>query len=250
MLPLHFEGAASSRLMAVDLLSALKDSDLVGAVCLAVLMAFSVYCVATIVLKYRTMNETERQNERFREAASRDGRLESAFLEAKLYPLSPRANILRAAYVEIHAENWFSDCRGLPMEMRMEFARGNIDRALERALNDEMALLEESMGKLGTTAAICPFLGLLGTVWGVLAAFQAIAESGANDMQALAPGISTALTTTIFGLVAAIPATLAYNYFATRIQRLTTDMENHALDLRSIFQRETLRRQADMEVAA
>jgi biopolymer transport protein TolQ len=239
-----------SSFIGVNLWSALMDSDLMGWLCIIILAIFSVYTWQVIFLKYRELRCTEKQNAEFRRLTSLHGQLERAFAESDNFPESPRASVLRAAYYEIHANSALSEHSSLSLEHKLESVRWTVERALDRAVNDEAARLEERMSVLALMTSLCPFIGLFGTVWGVLGAFQALTISGAANLQALAPGISTALLTTIGGLLVAIPASVAYSAFAAMIQSLVADMESYSLDLSNVFQREALRRQSLAEAAA
>jgi biopolymer transport protein TolQ len=235
-------GGAALELLSVNLLDAIWNSDLVGLACVLVLTGYSFYAWFVICAKWYGLRQIARENAAFKRACGRDGTLEGSFFECRRFEKSVLANLLRVAYVEIHSENWFADCADLPIEQRLNVGRNSIERSVERAINDQITELDAKMVGLGGTAAVAPFIGLFGTVWGVLGAFQSIASSGAADITALAPGISTALITTIFGLFAAIPAVIAYNLFTVQISRLTAEMDSYALDLNNVFQREMLRR--------
>ena len=113
----------------------------------------------------------------------------------------------------------------------------NVHRALLRASNTEIAALERQVGWLATTASAAPFIGLFGTVWGIMNSFQNIGATGAANLAVVAPGISEALITTATGIGAAIPAVIAYNHFAGQIKRLATDMDCFAHDFLNIVQR-------------
>jgi biopolymer transport protein TolQ len=116
----------------------------------------------------------------------------------------------------------------------------NIQRALIRASNTEITHLEKNVGWLATTASAAPFVGLFGTVWGIMNAFQNIGATGAANLAVVAPGISEALITTAFGIGAAIPAVVAYNHFSGLIRRVSVDMESFSQDFMNIIQRSVL----------
>ena len=113
----------------------------------------------------------------------------------------------------------------------------NVHRALVRASNSEIAGFERHVGWLATTASAAPFVGLFGTVWGIMNSFQNIGATGAANLAVVAPGISEALITTATGIGAAIPAVIAYNHFAGQIKRLSVDMECFTQDFLNIIQR-------------
>ncbi len=100
--------------------------------------------------------------------------------------------------------------------------------AVDRTMADEALLLEDGMGLLATAVSACPFLGLLGTVWGVMDAFGGMAASGSATLSAVAPGIAGALLTTVVGLLVALPSAIGYNLLTSRIRRLAVQMDNFA----------------------
>ena len=101
-----------------------------------------------------------------------------------------------------------------------------MERALQRAAGAQMGLLEQRLTFLATTGAVAPFIGLFGTVWGVISAFSGLANSNMATLRAVAPGIAEALLATAFGLIAAIPAVVAYNHFVHRIRNIATEMDD------------------------
>jgi len=119
--------------------------------------------------------------------------------------------------------------------------RERIERAMERSALAELALLERHLPFLATTANVSPFLGLFGTVWGVMSAFLAMGVKGSASLSVVGPGIAEALITTVAGLASAIPAVIAYNYFLGRIRRLSIDLER----LRSSFADRMTREETD-----
>ncbi len=113
-----------------------------------------------------------------------------------------------------------------------------LQSALERAVAEQVVRLESQVSVLGTAVSASPFLGLLGTVWGVMDAFTGIAVAGSATIGALAPGIAAALITTVVGLVVALPSMVGYNILVANIRRLTVEMENFASEFISIAQKE------------
>ena len=112
-----------------------------------------------------------------------------------------------------------------------------LERTLQLGISEEVARLERSMSWLATTATVSPFIGLLGTVFGIIRAFAGIAQAGSSSLRAVAPGISEALIVTAFGLAAAIPAAVAYNYFGTTIREFGTRMEDFSLEFLNLAER-------------
>ncbi len=112
-----------------------------------------------------------------------------------------------------------------------------MDRALLRAAAVEVNKLESRVSFLATTAAMAPFVGLFGTVWGIMIAFQKIGETGSTSLQAVGPGIAEALVTTAAGLGAAIPAVLFYNYLSQRTKLFASEMDDFAMEFLNIAER-------------
>lgn len=112
----------------------------------------------------------------------------------------------------------------------------SVQAVVDRTMADEALLLEDGMGLLATAVSACPFLGLLGTVWGVMDAFGGMAASGAATLSAVAPGIAGALLTTVVGLLVALPSAIGYNLLTSRIRRLAVQMDNFAQEFGTAVQ--------------
>jgi biopolymer transport protein TolQ len=117
------------------------------------------------------------------------------------------------------------------------YGLGAIKRALDQAATAELTRLEKNLGFLATTGSIAPFIGLFGTVWGIMNSFRDIGRQGSANLATVAPGIAEALVATAFGLVAAIPAVVLYNYFLGRIKMITAEMDNFSSELLNIIER-------------
>ena len=117
----------------------------------------------------------------------------------------------------------------------------NVTRAMKRATSVEITKLEKSLTFLGTTASTTPFIGLFGTVWGIMNAFRGLSVTHSSSIQAVAPGIAEALIATALGLAAAIPALMAYNDFVQRIKVLATEMDNFSHEFLNIAERHFLK---------
>jgi biopolymer transport protein TolQ len=113
-----------------------------------------------------------------------------------------------------------------------------IERSLQLGISEEIAKLEQNMNWLATVASVSPFIGLFGTVWGIIDAFQGLGNAGSASLRAVAPGISEALVTTAIGLAAAIPAAIFYNVFGTRIKEIGTRMEDFAIEFQNVAERD------------
>lgn len=231
---------AGGSMMDVDLLAALRMNDVVGWACLVFIGAFSVASWWVIIPKALRIWRAQKQTEAFEQRCkAARGDIHAAFLSTKQYPDSPLATLLHDAYVEIELEGLGSTGAALPPEERNRRLREELDRTLNQCIDAEVRELESKTSILSTTANVCPFVGLLGTVWGILGAFQAVGVAQSASIQAIAPGVSTALVTTVAGLVAAIPAVIAYNLIASRTQAIAGRMDSFASDLTALFLRQT-----------
>jgi biopolymer transport protein TolQ len=233
-------GAASW--LGLDLLAMIAAADLVGKICLVILLGFSIATWSIIIYKFLHIQTAGRQTTRFvKECMSGSGSLEDAYRNASAYPDSPLAQILREGYLELEIEDWYKVGYDLTPEQRVEVAKAGVERVFERTISNEVAHLESNLIFLAVASNVCPFIGLFGTVWGIMTTFQAMSTESSAALTALAPGIATALITTVAGLAAAIPASVAYNYFTARVQVLISRMDSFALELANIIQKQLLK---------
>lgn len=209
---------------------------------LLLLIAFSVASWAIIFTKRRQMRRAERESDRFIDIfwdAKNLTAINTASLDLKA---SPVAQVFRAGYQELvritrakretaPGDDMSTDLGGV----------ANVERAMKRAASQEITKLEKSLTFLATTASAAPFVGLFGTVWGIMNAFRGLSVTQSSSIQAVAPGISEALIATAIGLAAAIPAVMAYNHFADRVRVLGAEMENFASEFLNIAERHFLK---------
>lgn len=229
-------------ILGADIWLGIREADLIGKISLISCMILSVISWAIIVYKWLQFRQINRQTESFvAECLDGHGSIEEAYRASVDYPDSPLAEILREAVVELEVEGWFREGYNLNLEDRLHLAQNSVERVVERTIASETRSLESHLIFLATTASVSPFIGLFGTVWGVLAAFQALGISGSGAVQTLGPGISTALVATVAGLFAAIPAQLFYNWFIARVAQVTHRMDAFALELANIIQRRIAR---------
>ena len=152
------------------------------------------------------------------------------FKLANQFILSPLASIFTASYYEMQK---LSDAK----KKTNRFDFDNIERSVNRAHLTEMSRLEGFIPFLATTASAAPFIGLFGTVWGIMNSFQAIGARGSANLATVAPGISEALIATAIGLAAAIPAVIFYNFFLNKIKKFNSEMKNFRAELLNILKR-------------
>jgi biopolymer transport protein TolQ len=209
---------------------------------LYILIGFSVVSWGILFYKLRQVRQARRQSERFIEMFWDTKNLTSIHTASQELKQSPVAQVFRAGYQEL-VRLTRSKRQSNPGEVLTTELGGidNVQRAMKRATNQELTRLERALTFLATTASSTPFIGLFGTVWGIMNAFRGLSTTQSSSIQAVAPGISEALIATAVGLFAAIPALIAYNYFAGQIRVLHTDMENFASEFLNIAERHFLK---------
>lgn len=221
----------------VNLFQAIRDTDLMGLLCLVACIILSIVSWAVIFHKTRQLRLATRQSDEFIEhCMNGTGSLDDAYRKAAQYPESPLAQILREAYLEMQMENWYCDPH-YGADDRLTASRLGLERVMERTISREIRHLESYLIFLATTSNVAPFIGLFGTVWGVLGAFQALSHAGTTALSSLAPGMATALVAVIAGLMAAIPASVFYNYLTNKIAVMVSRMDAFALELLNILQK-------------
>jgi biopolymer transport protein TolQ len=206
----------------------------VGKTVLLILLGFSVMSWALIVEKWWQFRRVRHQTLGFLKLYREARRTAVGHSVVRKYRDSPLAALYTAAHQEAFGPEDVGDEAedGLSSE-RLEVA----ERALRRQAAHEVARLERYLPFLATTASATPFIGLFGTVWGIMSAFHGIGQQGSASLAVVAPGISEALVATAFGLAAAIPAVIGYNYFVNRVKHWATEMEGFSLDLLNLFSR-------------
>jgi biopolymer transport protein TolQ len=229
---------ASADTLNTGILALVWNAGPIAKIVLLILLVFSIASWALIVEKAWQFRRVRRQTVEFLRAF-REGRRPSAIQSAaRKLRESPLAQLYAAAYQEMAGLTEVPDRilddvdEGLPAE-RLEA----VNRALRRAAAHEVAQLEHYLPFLATTASATPFIGLFGTVWGVIAAFHGIGQQGSASLAVVAPGISEALIATAAGLGAAIPAVIGYNYFVNRVKHWATEMDGFTLDLLNLLSR-------------
>ena len=205
---------------------------------LAILGLFSIVSWALIVDKWWQLRRVRSQTVAFLRAF-REGRRPSVVLAAaRKLRESPLAQLYVAAHQEVSG---ISEVVDHVLEDNEEGLSGErleaVHRAMRRASTLEVARLERYLPFLATTASATPFIGLFGTVWGIMASFHGIGQQGSANLAVVAPGISEALIATAFGLAAAIPAVIGYNYFVNRVKHWATEMEGFTMDLLNLVAR-------------
>ncbi len=208
------------------------EADFIVQMVLLGLVFMSVMCWAIIVTKLFQLSRASRQSARFLDLFWNSKRLDTVYEKCGAYRKSPVAEVFRAGYQELARIKARDNQDGQRLD-----ATDNLSRTLRRAAAVESTRLEAYIGFLGTTGATAPFIGLFGTVWGILRAFQKLGRAGQATIDVVGPDIAHALIATAVGLFAAIPAVIAFNYFNGKLRVLNTEMENFSSDFLNIVKR-------------
>jgi biopolymer transport protein TolQ len=228
----------------LGVLSMILRSGLMVQIVLLLLLLMSVMTWAIIFYKWRMFKQAARENQRFHNLFLHQQRLSLIHEGAEGLTFSPVASIYRAGYIELVRVNRARQQQTQlkhpeePSGFTKEVAgMENINRALSKAAETELTRLERALPFLATTGSTAPFIGLFGTVWGIMNAFRSIGLAGSASLISVAPGISEALVATAAGLAAAIPAVVGYNYFIQRIRVLDNDMRTFTAEFLNIIDR-------------
>jgi len=223
-----------------SLLAMILDAGLMVQFILLLLLIFSIVSWTIIIMKYRVLRRVAQENESFLRVYMKSTKLADLVPEAKRLQSSTVAEVFRAAYGELTRITRVGRGGGkeeealVPGELRRI---DNIERAVNQACGAETTKLEAALSFLATTGSASPFIGLFGTVWGIMVAFEGIGRTGSASLAVVAPGISEALRATAIGLIAAIPAVMAYNHFQHKIRVLVKEMDSFSTEFLNIVQR-------------
>jgi len=232
-----------------SVLYALSESNWAGKVIVVVLFLGSIFAWSLMVTKIRELRWGRKESHRFLSAYRKESHPAGLFLKRHRFEGSPLYVIYEKACAELGAalesrgaepEDLFMGGVGSRSRRLSELQVRAIRNVAERTLADEALLLENHMGLLATSATSAPFLGLLGTVWGVMDAFGGMAVTGSAMLSAVAPGVSGALLTTVVGLLVALPSAIGYNMLSDRIRWLSVEMNNFHQELLSDVERHYL----------
>ena len=210
---------------------------------LLVLIFFSITSWTIIFMKWRTIRRANEENALFLDLFWENTAFPKLYAESEELSFSPVAQLFRAGYAEINRFAKFQNPAG---SKESDTARHSLMDVVERTLRktaiDESNRLEKAISFLATTGNTAPFVGLFGTVWGIMESFRGIGLTGAASLAVVAPGISEALVATAAGLAAAIPAVVAFNYFNTKVNRLKSEMDLFSADFESLVERQMVRK--------
>lgn len=211
----------------------------IGKLVLLILLVASLVSWGVILGKWRALKRANADNAGFLDVFWHSKNIEEIFPRCEEYSASPVAKLFASGYKELKKLTSPPAGGGDPRPLD-ESGVDNIARSLMRASNHEVSQLEARTGLLATIASAAPFVGLFGTVLGIIDSFQKIGFTGAANLAVVAPGISEALIATAAGIGAAIPAVVSYNHFATQIKRMVVDMDNFTHDFLNIVHRSAM----------
>lgn len=215
-------------LLQVSIWEMVKTSEPIPLVVMAILLLLSLLSWTIIFSKYSSFNAAKGANRQFLRAFRKSNGLEAVALASEQFRASPLVAVFDFGYSEVDRQ---IKTRGTLTN------KVSLERSLQLGISEEVAKLERNMSWLATTATVSPFIGLFGTVWGIIDAFQALGLAGATSMRAVAPGIAHALVATALGLAAAIPAAVFYNAFGHTLKELGARMEDFALEFLNLAER-------------
>lgn len=217
----------------VDLVA---QTDVVNQVVLALLLLLSVVSWAIIIQKTWAYRMAERHTRAFLHAFRRSAKFAEVQAACPSLPDSPLVGVFQAGYAEITAQLRPGGATGEAGRPLLKSLTA-VDRALLRASALEVNKLEKKVTFLATIASAAPFIGLFGTVWGIMDAFRQIGGTGSTNLSVIGPGISQALIATAAGLFAAIPAVFFYNHFTSKTKALASEIDDFSLEFLNIVER-------------
>ena len=215
-------------LQQTNILDLIRQTTALTTVILVVLLLFSVYSWTVIFAKWSSFGAARKSDERFLRAFRKANGLEAVMVASEQFRPSPLVAVFDHGYQEVSRQ----------VKARGGLANHDaITRSLQLGTNEQIARLEQNLSWLATTASVSPFIGLLGTVLGIIRAFQNLGSAGSTSLRAVGPGISEALIATAVGLFAAIPAAIAYNHFGHRLKELGERMDDFSLEFLNMIDR-------------
>ncbi len=217
----------------VNLLEVVLHAGAVAKTVLVILFCFSMTSWMIILRKAFLYHRSRTVSERFRGAFKRSTDWRELKQQVERFAISPLVGLFVAGYGEVTYQLRQVGHDGRAQLRSMEA----VERSLQRASVVEMGRLERNLGILATVAAVSPFIGLFGTVWGIIDAFRGIGATGNANLATVAPGISEALVATAIGLVAAVPALMAYNFFQGQLKQFQTELDDFSLEFISLSER-------------
>jgi biopolymer transport protein TolQ len=227
-----------------DIVQMFIHAGLVVKIVLLLLLFISVVSWAIIFMKWRFLKNAREETSYFLEIFWEATEFEKVYRECDDLIFSPVAQLFKAGYSEFRRMMGLqkSASPGESEPVMMNGLSDYIERALKRAAIQQSGRLDKALSFLATTGNTAPFVGLFGTVWGIMESFRGIGMRGSASLAVVAPGISEALIATAAGLFAAIPAVVAFNYFNNKASEMRSEMDTFSADFLSLVVRQIIRR--------
>ncbi len=205
---------------------------------LTILVVFSILCWTVILAKIKRFRQARVGSEDFERLFWESSNLTQAYNHAKLMPETPMAGVFLEGYKELKRLQKCPGAQDTAVGLRVWLE--TLERSLNKGIQKELAAMERTLPFLATTGNAAPFIGLFGTVWGIMRSFHSIGLMGSASLATVAPGISEALIATAAGLAAAIPAVIAFNGFMSWMGRLEIQLQGFSNDFLNTVERQLL----------
>ena len=212
-----------------SLLNLFISSNPIHIATLLLLLAASIFSWTVIFAKWKLFKKIDQSNNKFMRACRKATSMESVALATEQFRESPLVTVFEYGFEEVSRQ---------VKKSRTLFNKPAVERTLQLGISEEITRLEKNMNWLATVASVTPFIGLFGTVWGIIDAFNALSAAGSASLRAVGPGIAEALVATAMGLFAAIPAAICYNYYGKQIRDVGGRMEDFALEFLNLAERQ------------
>jgi biopolymer transport protein TolQ len=240
----------------IEIFKMILNAGLMVQFVLFLLLFFSITSWAIMIIKYRYIKRAFDESAFFVDYFWKSRDLSDAFAKAKQLGASPIARVFRIGYMELKKVSRSGKVMGTTSQTSAVGSQGpffskikgtdNVKRSLRRAINTEITKLTQMVPFLATTGNTAPFIGLFGTVWGIMNSFHGIGQRGSASLAVVAPGISEALIATAAGLAVAIPAVIAFNYFTQKIRVIESELHSFTADFLNIIERDILPAKGDI----
>jgi len=229
-------------IIASDIIQMILHAGTMVKFVLLLLFFLSLFSWTIIFMKLRLFKRLTDENDKFMELFSSSREIQKVYVESKAFTFSPLAKSFRTGYAEFNRSKALQANPGEDKAYQFpQTVMENIQRVVKKILAVQTARLEKGLTFLATTGNASPFIGLFGTVWGIMTSFRSIGMKGSATLAVVAPGIAEALIATAAGLAAAIPAVVAFNYFTHRVRGFQVELGNFNADLIGILERGLMR---------
>jgi biopolymer transport protein TolQ len=222
------QGSRAALLLQTGILEMVSHGSVFSYAVLGILACFSIVSLAIALAKWSAFSGASRSDARFARAFRKANALETVAAAAENFRPAPLVRVFDVGYAEA--------ARQLQAHQRL-VNKESISRSLQIAVNEQLSRYEHNLNWLATIASVSPFIGLFGTVMGIVRVFSSLGAAGSTSMTTVGPGVSEALVTTGVGLVAAIPAAIFYNVFGRRLKEMGDRFDNFSLEFINMVER-------------